>query len=215
MAELTAEHLIYLLYTKAYAKDTEADTLTKGDIRSYLPDEHKGKAEKIYGDLKEQGLIELKTKDGKTKDSKGKALTKDGRFSLTGEGNQVLVNNLTTTDYDFTSSRSYKVLSTALTCLLSHIKETGKTHPQTRQTEEITFEEFQDKFKELYFEERKRQELSGAVAIRKKELLKKIQDTNSKNISPEALDKYFEDLKSRGIVFVSRGEKDDLIHWVE
>lgn len=209
MAELTRDQFIYLLYSKAYARVTEAGTVTKSDIKSYLSDEYKGKAEKIYGDLKKQGFIELKTKDGKTIDKKGNAITKDGRFSLTDKGNQVLIENLTVTDYDFTSSKSYKVLGTVLTCLMPYVK----AHSQTKPSEEMTFEEFQEKFKALYFEERRQQELRGAVAIYSQRLLQKFAEHHS--VSQNKLSQYFDLLKTSRKIFTVIEKEHELMEWAE
>jgi hypothetical protein len=206
MTELTTEQLIYLLYAKAYAKAAEADTLTRGDVKSYLPNEWKDQAEEIYGDLKIQELIELKTKEGKP-------TQKAGRFSLTNKGSQVLVTALTTTDYNFTSSKSYKVLNTALTCLLTYIKESVEAHPQAKPSEEMTFDEFQEKFKTLYFEERKQQELRGAVAIYSQKLLQKFTEQNS--ISQNTLNQYFEMLKTNRKIFTVIEKDHELMEWAE
>ena len=215
MTELTKDQLTYLLYAKAYAKVSEADTLTKSAIKSYLPDELKKRAEKVYIDLKKKGLIELKTKDGKTKDKKGNAIRRDGRFSLTSQGSQALARNLTTADYNFSVSKSHKILSAVLACLLPYAKAAAMANIQIEPFEDMSFSEFQEKFKELYFEERKLQELGGVVAIHKNKLLEKFQDINSENTSLEMLEKYFKELKSRGVIFLSKGEKDELVHWVE
>lgn len=205
MAELTTEQLIYLLYAKAY---TEADTVTKSTVKSHLPSEWKEKAEKIYDALKTQKLVEPKTKDGKP-------TNREGRFLVTEQGRKILVTDLATTDYDFTSFKSYKVLNTLLNCLLTYIKEAAEVHPPIKPSNEMTFDEFQEKFKTLYLEERKRQELGGVVAIHKRELLGRFQDANSITLSPKSLDKYFNELKTSGEIFISKGEKDELIHWVE
>ncbi|MGB3492914.1 MAG: hypothetical protein WBA57_09310 [Elainellaceae cyanobacterium] len=215
MTELTQEQLIYLLYAKAYSKASEAHTLTKSDVKSHIPDKYKENIEEIYNELKKQKLIELKTKKGQTRDAKGNPLKKGGRFSVTNEGNLALATNLTTTEHDFLPSKSYKVLSTILVCLLPYIKEFAKAHPQVVSSKEMTFDEFQEKFKSLYLAERKNQELSGVVAIHKKEILENFQATYLEMLSSEKLKEYFKELRSKGIVFISKGEKDDLIHWVE
>lgn len=206
MSKLTTEQFIYLLYAKAYAKATEAGTVTGGDIKSYLTDEWKEKAEEIYSDLKTKKLIELKTKEGKPS-------KREGRFSVTDEGNQVLGNSLATIDYDFTSSKSYKVLSTALACLLTHVREAAKAHPQVKPFEEMTFDEFQEKFKALYFEERRQQERRGAVAIHSQELCKQFAKLNS--ISQEKLAQYFDLLKENGDILAVVEKDKELIQWSE
>ena len=138
MAQLTTEQLIYLLYASAYA---EAETVTKGTVKSYLSDEWKGKAEEIYGVLQAQGLIKQTSK---------------GRFSVTEQGFGSLVTNLSTTDYQFSSVKGPKVLNTLLSCV-------KKAHPQSNLSEEMTFGEFQEKFKALYFEERRDSRRSEAL----------------------------------------------------
>ena len=208
MADLTIDQLIYLLYAKAHTKTIEAETVTKGTVKSCLPIDWKEKAEEAYDFLKKNHLITSTTKEGK--DTK-----REGRFLVTKQGEKALVTNLATANYDFTALKSYKVLNTLLACLLTYIKETTETHSQGRSSKEMTFDEFQEKFKSLYLKERKHQELSGVVAIHKSDLLIKFQDANSVALSPETLEKYFGKLKSGGTVFISKGEKDELIHWVE
>lgn len=193
MVKLTTEQLIYLLHADAY---TEGGTVTKGTVKSYLPDEWKEKAQKIYTNLEQQELIKPTSK---------------GRFSVTELGEKILIANLGNTDYQFTSIKGPKILNT----LLKFIGKTTEVYFESQSSERMTFDEFLLKFKTLYFEERKRQELSGVVAIHKKELLKKLHDVNSARLSLEKLDVYFDVLKSRGQIFVSKGERDELIHWVE
>lgn len=199
MTELTTEQFIYLLYAKAYAKATESGTVTGGDIKSYLTGEWKEKAEEIYSDLKTKGLIELKTKEGKPS-------KREGRFSLTDEGNQVLVTSLTTIDYDFTSFKSYKVLRTALACLLTHFEE-AKPH------EKMTFDEFQKHFKVLYFKERMKQSLQGVIVMGKRMLAKQFIEQHS--ISIQEFEKHFEKLRSEGEISMTEGREDKIIQWIE
>lgn len=191
MIQLTVEQLIYLLYASAYI---EVDTVTKGTVKSYLPKEWKEKAEKIYTALQTQELIKQVSK---------------GRFSVTEEGVEALVANLATTAYRFDSVKGPKVLNILLTC----IGKAAKAHPQTKQSEEISFDGFQEQFKLLYFKERKQQSSRGVVAIRKREISKTFIEQNS--ISRQEFEKCFEILKSRGEISVIEGGEDELIEWVE
>jgi len=199
MADFTTEKVIYLLNAKAY---TEDGTVTKGIVKSHLPNEWQDKAEKIYTDLKAQKLIEPTTKDGKP-------TSKDGRFSVTEEGLNILITNLAATDYKFTSSKGYKVLNALLDC----IKESAEVISQVKPTKEMTFEEFEKKFKALYFEERRQQELKGPVAIYSKKLLQKFAEQNP--ISKKTLNIYFELLKTNRKIFTVTETKDEMMEWGE
>jgi hypothetical protein len=203
MTKLTKGQMLYLLYADAYS---EAGTVTKGTVKPHLPSEWQEKVQEIYDVLETQKLIVRI-------DKAGKPTKREGRLSVTPEGKKALATNLATTDYEFDSSKGYKVLNTLLTC----IQEAAQDSSQFRssENEEMTFAEFQQKFKTLYFEERKRQELGGVVAIHKKELIEKFQAANSVTLSSKKLNEYFGELKSSGKVFISKGEKDELIHWVE
>ncbi|KAB8333462.1 hypothetical protein SD80_016765 [Scytonema tolypothrichoides VB-61278] len=191
MTELNTEELIYLLYADAYS---EAGTVTKSTVKSYLPNEWKGKAEKIYDALQSQELIKPTSK---------------GRFSVTEQGGTVLVTNLATTAYKFDSIKGPKVLNTLLNC----IRKAAEAYPQVTFSKDMTFDEFQDKFKTLYFEERKQQALQGVVVIRKREISKHFMDQNS--ILQHQFEKYFEMLKTKGEISMTEGREDELIEWVE
>lgn len=191
MAQLTVEQLIYLLHANAYI---EAGTVTKGTVKSYLPNKWKEKAEEIYVALEKQKLIEQVSK---------------GRFSVTEEGVKALVTNLSTTDYKFDSVKGPKVLNILLTC----IGKAAKAHPQAKQSDELSFDEFQEKFKALYFEERRQQELRGVVAIHSKELCQKFREQNP--ISQEKLNHYFELLKSTNKILTVVEKGHELLQWVE
>ncbi|MBD1926430.1 hypothetical protein H6F74_09240 [Trichocoleus sp. FACHB-90] len=191
MAKLTTEQLIYLLYARAY---TEGDTVTKSTVKSYLSAEWKETVDKIYDALQAQELIKQ---------------TGKGRLSVTEQGVQALIANLATTDYKFSSVKGPKVLNTLLTC----IKEAVNSHSQVMPFKEMTFDEFQEKFKSLYFEERRKQELRGVVAIHSQELCQKFTKHNS--ISQEKLSQYFELLKSNGKIFAVEEKGNELIQWVE
>ena len=77
----------------------------------------------------------------------------------------------------------------------------------------MDFDTFVEKFKALYFEERKRQELRGVVAIRSREICHKFLEQN--DISQSNLNKNFALLKSNGKVFAVIEKEDELIQWVE
>ena len=77
----------------------------------------------------------------------------------------------------------------------------------------MSFDTFVEEFKSLYFEEKKRQELRGVVAIRSHEICQKFIERNP--ISQATLDKYFHQLKSTGKVFAVTEKDEELIQWVE
>lgn len=77
----------------------------------------------------------------------------------------------------------------------------------------MDFDTFVEKFKALYIEERKRQELRGVVAIHSQDICKKFIEDNP--ISQTTLDKHFEMLKSTGKVFAVTEKDDELIQWAE
>jgi len=190
MAELTTEKMMYLLYATAY---TEAGSVTKGAVRSRLPNEWKGKTEKIYDSLQQQKLIRLVSK---------------GRFSVTELGEKTLVENLTTTSYKFHSAKGSKVLNALLSC----VGKAAEAHTQIA-SKKMAFNQFQSEFKSLYFNERRRQSLEGVIAICKREISKQFIEQNS--ISQEQFDQYFERLKTEGEITVIEGSEDKLIEWIE
>ncbi|MFM6454714.1 MAG: hypothetical protein ACKPH7_23245 [Planktothrix sp.] len=191
MAKLTTEQLIYLLYARAY---TEKDTVIKSTVKSYLAKEWKVRSEQIYDALQTQELIKQASK---------------GRFYVTEQGLQALVTNLATTDYEFSSVKGPKVLNTLLMC----IKQAANFHSQVNSSDEMSFDEFQEKFKTLYLEVRQKQELRGVVAIHSKELCDKFMEINP--ISPNKLSQYFDLLKSNGKIFAVDEKGQELIQWVE
>jgi len=192
MIELTTEQQIYLLYARAYTE--EVGTVTKGKIKSYLPKKWQGQAENIYSDLADRGLIEQGNR---------------WRFSVTEKGAKVLLDNLATTDYRFDSVKGPKVLNTLLTC----IQEACESNSQITSSEEMSFEEFEEKFKALYFEERRQQEMRGVVAIHSKVLCQKFMEQNS--ISQQKTNQYFNLLKSTEKIFAVVEKGNELIQWVE
>jgi hypothetical protein len=194
MTDLNIEQTIYLLHAMAYIEADKANTVTKGTVKSYLPIEWRGQAEKSYTVLEAQGLIKHISK---------------GRFSLTEQGLESLVNGLSRADYTFTSVKGPKVLNALLTCL----RKTLKTHLPAESLKEMSFDEFQGKFRALYFEERMKQELRGVVAIYSKEILAKFIDENK--ISQYLLSQYFEQLKSTSKILVVIERGNELMQWVE
>lgn len=191
MAELTAEQLLYLLYASAYL---DSGTVTKGVVKSYLAKDWKKNAEEIYQALQQQQLIEVAGR---------------GRFTITERGKKALVTNLGDTDYKFGSSKGAKVLNILLRC----VREATEAHLQSKSSGEMTFDDFQEKFKALYFKERSQQEIRGVVAIHSKELCQKFVKQNF--ISQEQLSQYFELLKSTGKIFSVNEKGNELIQWVE
>ncbi|NES77789.1 MULTISPECIES: hypothetical protein [Okeania] len=121
---------------------------------------------------------------------------------------KALVLNLQTTEYKFRSNKGPKILNALMACL----KLTAKYNQINYQNEDMDFETFVDKFKKLYLEERRRQELEGVVAIRSKEICQKFRQNN--HISELLLEKYFEQLKSDGLVFAVQENNKELIQWV-
>ncbi|MBD2091982.1 hypothetical protein H6F67_19225 [Microcoleus sp. FACHB-1515] len=199
MAELTTEQMLYLLYADSYS---ERGTVTKGTVKSHLPSEWQKQAQEICTALQTQELI-LQV------DKEGKPTKREGRFSVTPQGKKALASSLAVTTYQFDSSKGQKVLNTLLAC----IKETSQDSPASKSQQEMSFAEFEQKFKQLYFEERKRQELRGVVAIHSKELCQKFMDATS--ISEEKLIQNFELLKSNGKIFSVIEKDNELIQWVE
>lgn len=191
MVDLTTEQLIYLLYASAYA---EGKTVTRSTVNSRMPDAWRGKAEEIYDILQAQRLIKQVSK---------------GRFSVEEQGEEALVLNLATTNYKFDSVKGSKVLNALMAC----IRKAAETHPQIEVSEEMTFDEFQEKFKALYFEERRQQELRGVVAIHSEELCKKFIEQNS--ISQKKLNQYFELLKSTRKILAVVEKDNELVQWIE
>lgn len=191
MTKLSTEQMLYLLYAIAYSTE---DTVTKGTVKEHLSKELQKKAERIYEELYQQNLLES---------------PKRNRLLVTDLGKKALVANLQTTDYEFDSSKGQKVLNTLLRCFKLTSSD-AKTSPAS---EEMNFDTFVEKFKALYLEERKRQELRGVVAIHSRDICQKFREHNP--ISQSKLDKYFEQLKSTGKIFAVTEKDDELIQWVE
>ncbi len=191
MTKLSTEQMLYLMYAVSYSED---GTVTKGTVKSYLPKDQQKDADSLYEALSGKKLIES---------------PKRNRLSVTEEGLKILVSSLQTTKYKFNSQKGPKVINTVLDCLQLVSPET-KAAPLS---EEMDFDTFVEKFKALYIEERKRQELRGVVAIHSQDICQKFRKQNS--ISQSNLDKYFEMLKSTGKVFAVTEQDDELIQWAE
>jgi len=192
MTKLSIEQMLYLLYTVAYSDE---GTVTQGTVKEHLSKEIKKNADDIYNSLYQQNLLES---------------PKRRRISVTEEGRKALVANLQITDYKFDSSKGQKVLNTLLHCLkLTSLKD----YVSSVSGEDMDFDTFVEKFKELYFAERKQQELRGVVVIRSRDICQKFSDKNY--ISQSNLDNYFNKLKSTGKVFAVIEQDEELIQWVE
>ena len=193
MTKLSTEQMLYLLYAVSYS---EEGTVTKGTVKPYLPKESQKNADSIYDALFQNKLIES---------------PKRHRLSVTPQGLKALVSNLqnTTTHKLFNSQKGSKVVNTLVYCLQLTTSE-AQASPLA---EEMDFETFLEKFKALYLEERKRQELRGVVAIHSHDISQKFMEQNP--ISQSQLDKYFDMLKSTGKIFAVIEQNEELIQWVE
>ena len=80
------------------------------------------------------------------------------------------------------------------------------------QAVEMSNEEFQGKFKELYLDIRKTQMLRGSNTIYEKELLQAFQDRYHLDVS--TLRRRYEDLQETGVISVADGRHDRNIEWV-
>lgn len=192
MTKLSIEQMLYLLYTVAYSDE---GTVTQGTVKEHLSKELKKNADDIYNTLYQQNFLES---------------PKRRRISVTEEGRKALVANLQTTDYEFDSSKGQKVLNTLLHCLkLTSLKDYVSSVP----IEDMDFDTFVEKFKELYFAERKQQELRGVVAIYSRDIGLKFRENHP--ISQSTLDNYFNTLKLTGKVFAVTEKEEEIIQWVE
>ncbi len=196
MREISTEQLLYLLYTFAYSIE---GTVTKGTVKinlSKISKEYGKNAAKICESLSEEGLLES---------------PKRHRIRITEMGMEALVSNMQTTEFEFTSVKGPKILNALMSCLKLASKYGGMDKKVV--DEDMDFETFVEKFKQVYIEERKHQELEGVVAIRSQEICQKFRQNN--HISEWLLEKYFEQLKSNGLVFAAQENNKELIQWVE
>ncbi len=193
MTKLSEEQMLYLLYALSYAEEGTG-TVTKGTVKGHLPKEQQKNADSIYGVLEQKKLIES---------------PKKSRLSVTEQGLKALVSNLQTTKYRFDSQKGPKVTNALLHCLQLTSSEAQTAASET----EMDFDTFVEKFKALYLEERKRQELRGVVAIHSQDICQKFMEEHP--ISQTTLDKYFEMIKSTGKVFAVTEKDEELIQWAE
>lgn len=191
MKELSTEQLLYLLYTFAYSTD---GTVTRSNVRNHLSKKYRQNAGQICETLCDLKLLES---------------PKRGRIKVTEMGMKALVINLQTTEYKFRSNKGPKILNALMSCL----KLAAKYSKIDVEVEDMDFDIFVEKFEKLYFEERRHQELRGVVAIRSQEMCQKFMEHY--HISESNLKKYFDQLKSQGIVFAVIENNKELIQWVE
>ncbi|MCW6050062.1 hypothetical protein K4039_08190 [Lyngbya sp. CCAP 1446/10] len=191
MIELSTEQLLYLLYAVAYSKQNK---VTKSDVKQHLSKGYQKDAPAICDALCQKQLLES---------------PKKGQLFVTDQGKKVLAANLQSSKYEFESAKGAKLINT-----LWRYCQIGVADSQTSDGgKEMDFETFVEKFKALYFEERKRQELRGVVAIRSREICQKFLEQN--DVSLSNLNKNFALLKSTGKVFAVIEQEDELIQWVE
>jgi len=191
MTEISTEQMLYLLYTFAYSTE---GTVTRSEVRNHLSKKRRPNAKKVC-----ESLCELKFLES----------LKWGRIKVTEMGMKALVFSLQTTEYKFRSNKGPKVLNALMACL----KLAAKYNQINYQNDDMDFDTFVDKFKKLYLEERKRQELEGVVAIRSQEICQKFRQKH--HISELLLEKYFDKLKSDGLVFAVQENNKELIQWME
>jgi hypothetical protein len=192
MSQLSTVQLLYLLYAHAYSNE---GSVTKSVVKSYLSKKLQKEAEQCYEGLIEHKLIESPKKN---------------RLSVTTLGKKILVSNLKTTKYRFDSVKGPKVINILIEYLQQEFSNSG--NPSSN-IEYIDFDSYVENFKALYFEERKRQELLGVVAIYSRVIRQKINENYP--ISQALSDKYFERLKSDGKVFTVTEKNEELIQWAE
>ena len=191
MIELSTEQLLYLLYAVAYSKQSK---VTKSEVKQHLSKGYQKDANAICDVLCQKQLLES---------------PKKGQLFVTEQGKKVLAANLQTSKYEFDSAKGAKLINT-----LWRYCQVGVADSQTSDGgKEMDFEKFVEKFKALYFEERRHQELQGVVAIRSKEINQKFLDEYG--ISKSNLNKNFALLKSTSKVFEVIEKEDELIQWVE
>ncbi|MDX2216702.1 MAG: hypothetical protein SFY66_25785 [Oculatellaceae cyanobacterium bins.114] len=202
MFDLSNEELLYLLYTFSHLREegkSTKGTATKGTVKKALLRDNKGlpekKIESAYTSLLKKELIEA---------------GRNSQILITSNGIDSLISGLSATNYRFESDKKkvFKVLNGVLNCF-------NKAGQSEFRFYEIDFEEFSKNFKELYFEEKKRQEIKGVVAISKQDIYRLFQQDKGLNVNRETWEEYFNKLKSLEKISISKGEEDDLIHWVD
>ena len=139
-------------------------------------------------------------------------MPKRGRILVTKAGTHSLISSLRATSNPlFYAPKGEKILNTLVHC----IKLTAADSAMHSDTEMMNFETFREKFKQMYYEERRKQEMEGIVVIYKSNLLDKFYKANRHSISVELVSEYFDELRTIGEISVSKGEKDELLHWAE
>lgn len=192
MNNLSTANLLYLLHTQAYSNGT---SVTKSVVKSHLSKELQKEAEQCYQDLIEKKLIQA---------------YKRNRISVTPLGKKVLAANLRITKYRFNSIKGHRVINTILRVMQEIYFDYDESFYHL---EEMNYETFLEKFKKLYFTERKQQELRGIVVIRSKYICQKFLESNQ--INQSLLEKYFNKLKSDRVIFAVMEKDEELIQWVE
>jgi len=195
MQNLSTEQLLYLLYAFAYTEE-DKNSVTQGTVKRYLPKVYHTKAMAICKELLEKNLLDS---------------PQFRRVTLSESGKQSLVFNLQTTDYRFTTVKGSRVVNALMECL--KLAASLDSSEDNGQTVELSFEEFIEKFKTLYFQERKQQSLQGTYVIREKDILSKFSEQTG--LSNPLLKQHYERLKSEGIVSAVQGREDNNIQWIE
>lgn len=195
MANLSTGELLYLLYAFAYT-DEEQKSVTQGTVKKYLPKSYQTEAGTICESLLEQKFLES---------------PKLRRVAVSLSGKEALVTNLQTTDYEFTTVKGSRVVNALMACLklTATFGKLGKISQET----DLAFEEFLEKFKKFYFEERKRQSLAGTYVMQEKEILQKFSEEY--NISENLLRRYYKRLQEEGLISVVQGREDKNLQWIE
>ncbi len=203
MNDLSTDEMLYLLYAFSYSR--EEGTVTRSHVAELIARDKKElskellrkEADHIYENLLKHKFIDS---------------PKHRRLLVTDLGLQALISSLGAIDIDiFHSPKGEKLLNTLIYCI--KLATLGSSASSTSQ--KMDFQTFLAKLKDFYFEERRDQELDGVVAIHKNKLLQEFQKNNSTTINQQLLNEYFDKLKTTGKVFTSKGEKDELVHWVE
>jgi len=207
MDALSVDETLYLLYTLAYSRDE--GSVTKGSVASLVERDLKAKSNKS---TKQATREEISRISDALLDRKLIDLPKRGRILVTKAGTHSLISSLRATSNPlFYAPKGEKILNTLVHC----IKLTAADSAMHSDTEMMNFETFREKFKQMYYEERRKQEMEGIVVIYKSNLLDKFYKANRHSISVELVSEYFDELRTIGEISVSKGEKDELLHWAE
>ncbi len=96
--------------------------------------------------------------------------------------------------------------------LLQWIREEGGSTSLPSSEHTIDFETFVNLFEQAYIDERKTQELRGAIVIYGRKICEKFAGQNS--ISDALLEDYYQKLKSRNKIICIEGRDGEMIEWV-